>query len=264
MGKQRHANRNNKRKGKNKDKFTDRVARGEEQIQADNNAKYEEYRLGGFEPTPAQKDIIVSMCQNDLTLVQGSSGTGKSSTVIWQGLHDLKRGYYRKILFVKTADESADDNIGFLPNGLSDKLAVHFESMRSIFHSFMSKEKLAMEEKHERIVFNIPNFIKGMTFDNTLIIVDEAQSISPKILKLILERTGKDSRVVVMGDKAQCYSSKKRVNGLTDLVSKVTRENYYGTLVSTEPLMGYVELPASENMRSALSRRIVEIYEEGE
>lgn len=255
-----------KRKGKGKIKHLDnhqtKQQQGMEEIISEQQAASQDFNLGWFKPTPTQKDIIMSMCCNDLTAVQGSSGTGKSTTVIWQALQDLKRGMYNKILFIKTPSEQGDDQIGYLSGDADQKLEKHFEAMRSIFYTFMSKEKLRLEEKRERIQFNIPNFVQGMTFDNSLVIIDEMQAISVDTVKLLLERAGENTRVVCLGDKNQRYSAKKRSDGFSHFVSMITAVDENGVRESTEETMGYVEMTAKDNMRSELSRRIVELYED--
>ncbi len=219
-----------------------------------------DYDMSWFHPTEAQMDIIRSMCVNTLTVVDASSGCGKSTTVIFQSLQELKRGNFKHILIVKSATETADDPIGFLSGDKNQKLQAHHETQRSIFRQFMTKEKLEMEEKRERITFEIPNYMTGRTYDDTLILIDEAQLNSPNMVKLMTERVGKNSKVVLMGDSNQCYASKRRDNGFEDFINRITHNDGYG-VVSKEPLMGYVKLPVSENMRSDLSRRIVELYE---
>ncbi len=233
---------------------------GNMQLSQDNKAKHEEYKLDWFSPTPKQTLITDSMKFNALTALQGSSGTGKSTTVIWQGLQDLKKGLYQKIIFVKPATETCDDKIGFLSGSADEKLLVHFDSMRTIFQDFMSKEKLAMEEKRGHIEFTIPNFITGRTLSNTLIILDEAHLNSPSITKLLMERAGEGSRIIIMGDKMQTYAKDKRADGFSDFVYKIT-EVVEGVRTSTVDGFGYIELGAGDNMRSDLSRAIVSIYE---
>lgn len=225
-------------------------------------ANREQYDTSWFKPTEAQKEIIYSMCTNVLTVVQGSSGTGKSTTAIAQALKELKSGRYRQIIFIKTPNEVGDDQIGFLPNSAQDKISVHMQAMRSIFWQFMSKAKLELEEKRGRIRFDIPNFIAGETLSDSLVILDESQSFSPTTMKLLLERCGEGSTYAVLGDKSQTYSAKKRLDGFTDFVNKVTAVDDEGEVYSVEPLIGFVKLTAKDNVRSELSRRIVEIYEE--
>lgn len=265
VGSTRHANRNAQQdktgRGKVKDRHDGRAQTGTELVMSERAVNNEDYKLDWFKPTESQKEIIHSMCVNTCTIVSASSGTGKTTSVIWQALRELKRGNYKKIMFVKTAVESCDDSIGFLPNDADSKLKPHFEATRGVFMQFMSEAKLAMEEKRGRIEFKIPNFIQGATFDDTLMILDEMQQVSPAILKLILERVGKGSAVAVLGDKKQRYAFKKREDGFSFLVNMVTDVDDEGRYSAIDSI-GYVEIPASENMRSDFSRLIVGLYEE--
>ena len=223
------------------------------------------YKLDWFKPTPKQMDICESYYSNMLTAVQGSSGTGKSTATIWLALNDIKERRYEKIVFCKTPAELGDDKIGFLTGSAKEKLTMHFDSMRGIFHTFMTKEKLIMEEANDNIEFTIPNFIAGRTIDNAIFILDEAQLLSVGTTKLLLERAGRNTKVVVLGDKGQTYACKHRDDGFTDFVKRITDvlEENDGTLVRgpVVPGFGYVEMGADENMRSDLSKAIVNLYE---
>lgn len=239
---------------------TEKVNEGSQLIADEIATNKERYNTGWFKPTEAQSAINESLATNHLSLIQGSSGVGKSTCVIAYALKKLGAGEFRQIVFLKSPTESSDDAIGFLPNSANEKIGVHLEATRSIFREFMSKAKLELEEKRGKIILTIPNFVQGITWTDTFLIVDEAQQISPPILKLILERCGEGTVCAVMGDKAQCYAYKKRANGFTDLVEKITTV-VEDKRVSKEELIGYVELKPKDNMRSDLSRRIVEIYE---
>jgi predicted ribonuclease YlaK len=253
--------------GKNREKQKQFKAAKREELQAHTIADSERkhlshYRLDWFEPTPIQGAILESYMYNDLTAVQGSSGTGKSTTVIYQALCDLRDKHYRKIVFCKTPAELGDDKIGFLTGSADEKLKAHFDTMRGIFHSFMTKEKLVMEEAHDVIEFTIPNFIAGRTIDNAILIIDEAQLMSVGTLKCVLERAGQDTKVVVLGDKYQTYAVAKRTDGFTDFVERITTVDRHGHRTSTQDTMGFIEMKSGDNMRSDLSRRIVSLYEE--
>ena len=242
------------------DKHLSRVERGNRELVKEQLTRREDYDLDWFKPTAKQKEMIYSICDNDLTLCAASSGCGKSTTAIWQGLKELRNGTFKRLLFIKTPNESTDDKIGYLPSSAEDKLAVHFEATRGVFQQFMSPEKLAMEEKHGRIMMKIPNFVQGATFDDTLIIIDESQSISPPILKLLMERSGFNTKCIVLGDKRQRYSKDKREDGFTDLVNMVTGVDEQGRY-SKIATIGYVEMTAEDNMRSDLSKLVVSLYE---
>jgi predicted ribonuclease YlaK len=253
--------------GKNREKqqANKKAKRDDQQAHkvADDARKFDShFHLDWFEPTPIQEDIIDSYYYNDLTCVQGSSGTGKSTTVIHTALEEIKARRYERIVFCKTPAELGDDKIGFLTGGADEKLVMHFESMRSIFHTMMTKEKLVMEEKAGNIQFTIPNFIAGKTIDHTLFIIDEAQLLSPGTVKLLLERAGKGTKVFLLGDKHQNYAVKGREDGFTNFVKRITKVDEEGERVSRIGGMGYVEMKSGDNMRSALSQAITELYEE--
>lgn len=241
----------------------DKINVGNRQLADETKHSTEKFNTGWFKPTDKQHELIESLATKPLTLCDASSGVGKSTTVIYHALKELAAGRYRQIIFIKTPNESSDDAIGFLPNSADDKISVHMEATRSVFRDFMSKAKLELEEKREKIVLTIPNFIQGRTLTNCFVIIDEAQSISPNILKLLLERCGEGSTYAVLGDKFQCYSFKKRDNGLKYLIERVTELDDEGVRVSKEPLIGFIEMTAKDNMRSELSRRVVEIFEGG-
>jgi len=253
--------------GRNRQKQQDaKQAKREQQqahkVGADERKHNSHFTLDWFHPTPIQEEIIESYLFNDLTVVKGSSGTGKTTTAIFMALQDLKDRRVDKIIFCKTPAELGDDKIGFTPGDKKEKLEPHFNTMRGVFHSFMSKEKLVMEEAHGHIEMTIPNFMVGATLDNCVFVIDEGQLLSQGTMKLVLERAGKNCKVVLLGDSAQRYAKDKRNDGFGDFVNRVTEvDEETDELVSKVGRIGYVEMKAADNMRSELSRTIVELYE---
>src|SRR5690606_6360324 len=132
---------------------------------------------------------------------------------------------------------------------------------KGIFLQFMSAEKLDNDIKSGNIVITIPNFLLGATIERSIIIIEEAQTMSPNTIKLIAERAGEGSIVVVVGDSKQRYSVKKREDGFNDLIRKVTVESKNGPRISKFENVGYVRMSSDNNMRSALSKFITDIYE---
>lgn len=233
-----------------------RSQRGEQGIAEDNTSQQQDFNLSWFKPTPSQQQIVRSIQYNLLTAVQGSSGTGKSTTAIWTALKLLKEGHFKNIVFIKSAAEYGDDQIGFLTGDQNQKLQAHFEVMRSIFHDFMSPTKLEYEEKRKRITFTVPNFIAGKTFYDSIVILDEAQTLSPMTMKMLLERASDSSRFVILGDKKQTYASRKRTDGFTDFVSKIVGPD--GCCLEED--MNVIYMTSDDNMRGKLSKRVLELY----
>lgn len=218
-----------------------------------------DWKFDWYQPEGRQQDIIDAMDENELVIVNAPSGCGKSSTIIYKALQDYRAHTYRKILLIKTPSEAGDDQIGYLSGDKNTKLSAHMDSMKKLFQQFMSNNKLENDISNGNIVLDIPNYILGSTFDDTLIILEEAQTMSPETIKLCAERAGRNSKVVIAGDSKQRYSAKKREDGLKDLIGKVTHENH-GYRFSNYSNVGYIEMDSTHNMRSDLSKFITDIY----
>lgn len=242
------------------DKHEQRQYRGEQQVNSERLVCNEEYDLSWFKPSVAQKSIIYGMSNHNCTIVEAPSGCGKSSTIIFQALKMMKTGKYTKILFIKTPSTLGLDDLGALSTN-EVKFDVHLEAMRSIFHSFMSPEKLAMEERLGRIEFKFPNWCGGETWDGFIVVIDENQWISPEINKLLLERCTDNTVVVVAGDSKQRYSTKWRKDGFSDLINRITELDEDGNRVAKNDLFHYARLTHSENRRGKFSRFITENYD---
>ena len=132
--------------------------------------------------------------------------------------------------------------------------------MRGVFLDFMTKGVLDCDEKNGNIRFDIPNYLQGATLENMIVIIDESQNMSPSTLKMLMERLGKNSKLIVLGDKQQTYAVNSRKDGFTDFVNRITEVDGENIRYSIEPLFNYLELNSSENKRSSLSKRVTELY----
>lgn len=220
----------------------------------------DDYRLDEFSPVGNQEAIVRSMVWNDLTIVNAPAGTGKTTTALWKALQMLKAGDFRKLIFLKNPTEVGDDQIGFLSGDKTDKLAAHYESTKRIFQQFMTANKLENDIASGKIELNIPNYALGATWDNSIILIDEVQLMSPNTVKLLLERAGLNTRIVIMGDVNQTYAIKRRANGLGDLLDRVVPINEEGEREAIVDFIGYVEMTTADNQRSRLSQFITEVY----
>lgn len=220
----------------------------------------DDYKLDNFTPEGDQNKIVVSMVWNDITFVNAPAGTGKTSVALWKALQMLKAGDFRKLLFIKNPTEVGDDQIGFLSGDKTDKLAAHFESTKRIFQQFMTANKLENDIGSGKIELNIPNYLLGATLDNTIIIIDEAQLMSPDTLKLLIERAGINTHVVVLGDIRQTYAVKKRANGLAFVLNLFAPEIEEGVREPLTDFIGYVTLSSDDNKRSRLSKLTTELF----
>lgn len=179
----------------------------------------ESYGYKQFSLTETQQDFQDKIFANDMVVCSAPSGTGKTLAALHTFVKLYLQDPTKQIVVVRTPVEAGMDKVGFLPNGLSEKLEPHFASAKVLLGKLLNKGKLETDMDH-RIHFKIPNYLLGSTLDNTLLVIDEAQEIPPLILKLILERVGDNSKVVVLGDPSQRYTFDKGRNGLTDVVAR--------------------------------------------
>ena len=211
--------------------------------------------INRFVLTQKQAQLSDVIDNNVITFLEAPAGTGKSSTVLFNYCKRYLTSKEQEILVIRTPVEAGEDKIGFLPDDKKAKLEPHFAAYRKILTDFLGPKFNADFEK--RIIFDIPNFQISQTWDNKLVIIDEAQQWPPLIIKLLLERIGVNTKVVVCGDSTQLYSGGKR-QGLRDAVSRFINEDgtpKYGGV-------GYFCMTADDVMRSDIVKTVIKAYSE--
>lgn len=213
--------------------------------------------LNRFILTPVQQELSRVIDNNTITFLEAPAGTGKTSVV----LHNYCKRYLaskeQDILIIRTPVEASSDKIGFLPDTKEAKLEPHFAAYRKILGDFLGQKFNA--DLGKRIIFDIPNFQLGCTWDNKLVLIDEAQQKEPLILKLLLERIGVNTKVVVCGDPSQLYSGGKR-NALSDGINRFTVETPDGGREPKYDQIGYFKMTAADVMRSDIVKTVIQAY----
>lgn len=215
-----------------------------------------------FEPTPNQKHVNNLLIEYPLVFVQGYAGTGKTSGILHHFCREYMNDKSKKIIVIRTPVEAGPDKIGFLPGDEKDKLEPHFASATDILKEFLGNK--FESDLGKRILFKVPNYAIGSTWDNSLILIDEAQQLSPAVMKLLLERIGKNSICAVVGDPTQLYTEdKNKRNGLTHAIDKFFVKHDRGTGFEYEPrstMVASFQYEVNDNVRSDISQEVVRIY----
>lgn len=219
--------------------------------------------LTEFTPTKNQKHVNNLLTEFPLVFVQGHSGTGKTSGILHHFCTEYLKDKTKKIIVIRTPVEAGPDKIGYLPGGEEDKLAPHFAAPAGAMKDFLGGK--FESDVNKRIHFMVPNYALGMTLDDALILIDEAQQLTPMIMKLLLERIGQNSVCAVVGDPTQLYTEDKtKRNGLSHAMDKFfVKHESYGR-IEYEPrstMVGSFQYEAKDNVRSDISREVVRIYE---
>jgi phosphate starvation-inducible PhoH-like protein len=180
----------------------------------------ESYGINHFKLTPSQQELSHKIQDNTLTFVDSVAGTGKSLTILYSFVKEYLRDSTKQIIVIRTPVEAGLDKIGSLPDDYKCKTEPHFASTKKLLEQLLSRGKVETDMDH-RIHFKIPNYVLGSTFDNSLILIDEAQQLPANILKLLLERIGVNSKCVIAGDSTQLYTgSDNKRNALRDAIPR--------------------------------------------
>lgn len=150
-----------------------------------------------------QSTYLDTIDSNYITFGVGQAGTGKSILAITKAIESLLEGNVNKIVLSRPAVE-AGENLGFLPGSLQEKMdpfmaplydALNLNWQDGVIEKMMNKGEIEI----------VPvGYMRGRTFMHSFIILDEAQNMTEKQLKLALTRFGEGSKMVVTGDPAQC------------------------------------------------------------
>lgn len=156
-------------------------------------------------------------------IATGPAGTGKTYGAVERAVDWLSDK--RKKCLVTRPNVSFAKEGGYLPGTEREKMAPWVRPIEQNFRLHgLGDGALSMLEKEKRLVYMPLEFIQGLTWDDTFIIVDEAQNMTFEQLKVFLTRTGKYSKVVLCGDVAQ-VSPKFRASGLAELLDMVKQLN---------------------------------------
>jgi phosphate starvation-inducible protein PhoH len=214
------------------------------------------YGYHNFKPTEQQQELIDKINSNTLTFVAAPAGTGKTASVLYAFAKEYVRDSSKQLIIIRTPVEAGMDKIGALPDDYKAKTAPHFESTKKILEQMLNRGKVETDMDH-RIHFKIPNYCLGATFDNSLIVIDECQQLQPMILKLLLERTGVDSKVVCIGDNTQLYANNAdKRNALKDALPRFFDEEM-------KPLyddVAFHKFDVKDVMRSDICKTVITAY----
>ncbi|AFC21571.1 PhoH-like phosphate starvation-inducible [Cronobacter phage vB_CsaM_GAP32] len=143
-----------------------------------------------------------------LTILLGPAGTGKTLITVASALElVLEKKKYDRIIFSKTQDSQFEE-IGFLPGSELEKVmpfcGAAVDALEYL-HKDDANPQGSIEEIMKRNVFQFKalNFVRGRSFINTILIVDEFQNITPAQAKTILTRAGENCKVIIMGNLSQ-------------------------------------------------------------
>tara|TARA_B100000963_G_C22597953_1_gene658794 strand:+ start:458 stop:1117 length:660 start_codon:yes stop_codon:yes gene_type:complete len=177
--------------------------------------------------TENQKDYIRAIVENDVIFCSGPSGSGKSYIAAGIASDHLHRGEIDQVLISRPLVCTGRE-IGSLPGDLLEKIAPYLLPMQENFRHFLGRAYYGMYYNEGRIKYQPLEVMRGSTFHNTYMILDEAQNCTFEQIKMFITRMGQGSKVLINGDTKQCDLSR---SGLWDCIEKL--KNVDGVGIST-------------------------------
>lgn len=177
-----------------------------------------------------QKKLINAIKDNDVTICSGLAGTGKTLLSVYKSLLLLKNNpsTYHEIKLVKSIIQLKDEELGTLPGDEKDKMKFHMMSFLDAFNKLIGKELTNKLIEHEIIKMEVFGAIRGRSFSNAIIIIDEFQNISKDNAKTFLTRFSDNTKVIVLGDSGQIDIKNKNLSALEPLINEVHRKPVEG------------------------------------
>lgn len=170
--------------------------------------------------TPPQREMIHDYLEGLNLTASGSAGTGKTFVALYLALNDVlsTETETERIIIVRSAVPTRD--IGFVPGTLEEKAAIYEDPYQGMFAELMGRQNSYSDMKEAHLVeFVTTSFIRGVTWDNAVVVVDECQSMTFHELNTIMTRLGKNSRIILCGDMPQTDLRKKHeVTGMDKML----------------------------------------------
>ena len=199
-----------------------------------------------------QKFALDLLTRDDIPLVTmtGIAGSGKTFLTLMAALSGLNQKKYERIIITRSMQTVGRD-IGFLPGNIKEKMDPWISPVADNFrHAFKDITYFECMRDKGQIEVAPLSFIRGRTFNNSFLIVDESQNSTIHELKTIITRVGEGSKIVLLGDIEQIDTPyiDSLSNGLTIVTEKFKKE----------PLAGHVTLLKGERSKLAtLASRVI-------
>ena len=203
-----------------------------------------------FNPKHREFYNCIKNPKTKMGFVDGPAGSMKTYIAVYAGLELIKQEEFSKMVYIRSVAESAERSLGSLPGEIDDKFSPYSIPLEEKVTEIADRGTYSML-KQKGIVEAIPvNFVRGLTFNKSLVIVDEAQNLSRKELTTILTRFGRDSRYIVIGD---CNQADVNKSGYREIFNKFNNKQ------STDNDIYSYEFGNSEIARSKILRFICSV-----
>jgi phosphate starvation-inducible PhoH-like protein len=202
-----------------------------------------------------QADLLEAFRYNTMVIADGSSGVGKSLLACWHAAKRLHFADVKKVVLVRAYQPLAGRTLGFLPGSAFEKLLPYYQQLIDYFEDYLGKATIDIHLKQGTLEICPLETIRGRSWSNTIVIVDEAQNLFVPEIQALTTRLGEGSQMIFCGDDSGFQSDVKgSMNGLAYLKALTTR---YGIND-----VAFVSFNREDIVRSGITKEFVLAFEE--
>jgi phosphate starvation-inducible PhoH-like protein len=205
--------------------------------------------------TENQRIFLEKLKYDTIVAAQGSAGSGKTLIACWHASKKLHYGDIKKIVLIRAYQPLAGRSIGYLPGELLDKLMPYYQQMIDYFEDYLGKGTVDIHIKHGTIEICSLETIRGRSWNDSIIIVDEAQNLFVPEVQALVTRIGEGSQMIFCGDDTGYQTDVKNgMNGLRYLRKIVEKYNI--------PEVSFVDFTREDICRSGVTKSFVIAFEQ--
>lgn len=198
-----------------------------------------------------QQRLVNLIEDKEVILATGVAGTGKTYVALATAL-SLLGPIYKKVVLVKSVTTLPGEEIGFLKGGMEQKMEPFVMSYVWNIDKICGQGS-ALSLMNKKIVEVLPlAFIRGLSIDNSIVIIDEAQNIDTHTFKTMMTRIGEDSKYIFLGDVEQIDRKKKSESCLQKVMD----------IFKDSPIMGTIEFTDEDCVRNPIIPKILSVLRE--
>jgi len=187
------------------DYYIDRRQKKKERKASNRNRQESGLALRDIVPlTDTQQDVFSAYNSGYNAVLHGCAGTGKTFLSSYLAIRDIinKVEQKQKLIIVRSVVPTRD--MGFLPGSIAEKSKVYEAPYQAIFTELFGRgDAYEVLKQRHKVQFTTTSFVRGQTWDDAIIIVDEFQNMSWQELNTIITRVGENSRIIFSGDGKQ-------------------------------------------------------------
>jgi phosphate starvation-inducible PhoH-like protein len=159
-----------------------------------------------------QKKAKAQILENDVSIILGKAGSGKTLLACQIALHGLLEKRYTKIIITRPTISKED--LGYLPGNMEEKMSPWVAPIYGNMYQLLRKERVEAMISKGQIEIVPVSYMRGRTFLNSCVIVDECQNLDNDQTLMILQRIGINSRMMFCGDTGQIDLKRNGESGL--------------------------------------------------